>query len=131
MSEKRFQEGLERRKRVLGEAHVARAMDQAPEFTRDFQDFMTEYVWGGVWSAGGITSLRERSLIVTSILCALGKGHEMRLHMRGALRNGVTPEELKSVIYHILGYCGAPAALECFRAYAEAKAAFDAEQAAK
>lgn len=128
MSEDKYVKGLNRRTEVLGEAYVAQAMHNAPEFNKDFQKFLTETIWGSVWDGGAITDNRERSLITLSMVCALGKYNEIKIHIRAALRMGIAPEELKSIFYHVAGYCGAPAALECFRAYHEAKAAFDAEQ---
>jgi len=126
MSSEDFKEGLARRTQLLGEAYVQKAMREAPEFNRDIQQYVTEAVWGRVWS-GGELPLRERTLVTLSLICALGKYHEMKVHLRNALRNGIRPEELKALFFHVAGYCGAPAALECHRAYHEVVAAMAAE----
>jgi len=126
MSQEDFKEGLARRTQLLGEAYVQKAMHEAPEFNRDIQQYVTEAVWGRVWS-GGDLPLRERTLVTLSLICALGKYHEMKVHLRNALRNGIRPEELKALFFHVAGYCGAPAALECHRAYHEVVAAMAAE----
>jgi len=130
MSEETFKKGLERRTAVMGEAYVAQSMRNAPEFNSDFQRYLTENIWGTVWSGGAINSTRERILITLSMVCALGKTTEMKGHMRGALANGITPEELKSVFFHAAGYAGMPAALECFRAFHEVRTAWEAEASA-
>lgn len=126
MSKDSFHAGLARRKQLLGEAHVAKAMDQAPDFNRDIQHYITEAVWGMVWS-GGELAVRDRILVTVALVCALGKVPEMKVHLRAALRNGITPEQLKGIFFHVAGYCGAPAAQECFRVYHEVVAALEAE----
>jgi 4-carboxymuconolactone decarboxylase len=128
MSEDDYKQGLARRTKLLGEAYVAKAMQQAPEFNQDFQRYVTEAVWGKVWSGGSLPE-RDRILVTLSMVCALGKGPEMRVHLRSALRNGISPEEIKSVFFHVGGYCGAPAALECFRAMQDVTAAMATEAA--
>jgi 4-carboxymuconolactone decarboxylase len=127
MSNKDFEQGLARRTELLGEAYVAKAMHQAPAFNREIQEYITEAVWGKVWSSGEM-SLRERTLVTVSLVCALGRTAEMKVHLRNALRNGIRPEELKALFFHVAGYCGAPAAQECFRAYHEVVAAMAAEK---
>jgi 4-carboxymuconolactone decarboxylase len=127
MSNKDFEQGLARRTELLGEAYVAKAMHQAPAFNREIQEYITEAVWGKVWSSGEM-SLRERTLVTVSLVCALGRTAEMKVHLRNALRNGIQPEELKALFFHVAGYCGAPAAQECFRAYHEVVAAMAAEK---
>ncbi len=129
MSNDDFQEGLARRTQLLGEAYVAKALHQAPEFNRDIQEYITGAVWGQVWSSGEL-GLRERILVTVSLVCAQGKTTEMKVHMRNALRNGIKPEELKALFFHVAGYCGAPASQECFRAYHEVVAAMAEETAA-
>ncbi|HSW14432.1 MAG TPA: carboxymuconolactone decarboxylase family protein, partial [Solimonas sp.] len=123
-----FEEGLARRTQLLGEAYVTQALHQAPEFNRDIQQYVTEAVWGKVWS-GGELPVRERILVTVSLICAMGKTTEMKVHLRNALRNGIKPEELKALFFHVAGYCGAPAALECYRAYHEVVAGMAAETA--
>ena len=126
MSNDDFKEGLARRTQLLGEAYVGKALHQAPAFNRDIQEYITGAVWGRVWSSGELP-LRERILVTVSLACALGKVTEMKVHLRNALRNGIKPEELKAVFFHVAGYCGAPASQECFRAYHEVVASMHAE----
>ena len=126
MSNEDFKEGLARRTQLLGEAYVGKALHQAPAFNRDIQEYITGAVWGRVWSSGELP-LRERILVTVSLVCALGKTTEMKVHLRNALRNGIQPEELKAVFFHVAGYCGAPASQECFRAYHDVVASMQAE----
>jgi 4-carboxymuconolactone decarboxylase len=128
MSQDDFKEGLARRTELLGAAYVTQALHQAPEFNRDIQQYVTESVWGKVWSSGELP-LRERTLITVSLVAAQGRTTELKVHLRNALRNGIRPEELKALFFHVAGYCGAPAALECHRAYHEVVAAMAAESA--
>lgn len=127
MSSEDLEKGLARRTELLGEAYVANAMHNAPEFNRDIQAYVTEAVWGKVWS-GGELGLRERTLITVALVSAMGRTNEMKVHIRNALRNGIQPEELKALFFHVTGYCGAPAGLECHRAYHEVVAAMAAEK---
>lgn len=110
----RYQAGLRTRRAVLGDAHVERALTQQDELDRDFQDFITRFAWGEIWSRPGLP-LRERSLVTLALLAALNRGDEFRMHVAAALRNGVTPEEIKEVILHTSLYAGLPAANEAFR----------------
>lgn len=126
MSKADFEAGLARRTQLLGESYVAKAMHQAPAFNRDIQEYITEAVWGRVWSSGELP-IRDRILVTVSLLCAQGRAAEMKVHMRNALRNGIQPEELQALFFHVAGYCGAPAAQECFRAYHEVVAAMATE----
>lgn len=128
MSNDDFQQGLARRTALLGEDYVNKALNQAPEFNREIQEYITGAVWGQVWSAGEL-SLRERILVTVSLVSAQARTTEMKVHIRNALRNGIRPEELKALFFHVAGYCGAPTAQECFRAYHEVVAAMAAETA--
>jgi 4-carboxymuconolactone decarboxylase len=102
------------RKDVLGAEHVERSLRSATAFTRPVQELVTEYCWGAVWSRPGLER-RSRSMINLAMLTALNRGHELGVHVRGALNNGVTPEEIREVLLQATVYCGAPAGLEAFR----------------
>jgi 4-carboxymuconolactone decarboxylase len=106
--------GLEQRKAVLGAAHVQRSLDAATDFSRDMQELVTEYCWGAVWTREGL-ELKTRSMLNLAMLTALNRGHELAVHVRGALTNGVSPDEIKEVLMQTAIYCGVPAALESFR----------------
>ncbi len=102
------------RKEVLGAEYVDAAIKGADEFTRDLQNLVTEYAWGEIWSRPGL-SRRDRSLLNLAMLTALNRPHEFRLHVRGAIHNGVTKDEIKEVLLQTAVYCGAPAAIDSFR----------------
>ena len=113
-----FDKGLATRKQVMGEDFVARAFCGATEFTAPIQQYITRNAWGDVWQRPGL-DLKTRSLITVAMLTALGKQHELKGHVRGALNNGATPQELQEVLLHASIYCGLPAAVEAFRTAAE------------
>jgi 4-carboxymuconolactone decarboxylase len=113
-----FERGLATRKQVMGEDFVARAFGGATDFTRPIQAHITRAAWGDVWQRPGL-DLKTRSLITVAMLTALGKQHELKGHVRGALNNGATPEELQEVLLHAAVYCGVPTAVEAFRSAAE------------
>jgi 3-oxoadipate enol-lactonase/4-carboxymuconolactone decarboxylase len=106
-------EGMRIRREVLGDDHVDRAVESTTDFTADFQDFITRYAWGEVWSRPGLDR-RTRSAITLTALVALGRDHELALHVRAALRNGLTQDEIGEVILHSAVYCGVPAANRAF-----------------
>lgn len=114
----RFEQGLAMRKQVMGEDFVAKALGNATEFTLPIQQFVTRNAWGDVWLREGL-DLKTRSLITVAMLTALGKQHELKGHVRGALNNGASVAELQEVLLHASIYCGLPAAVEAFRAAAE------------
>ncbi|MEE9210665.1 MAG: carboxymuconolactone decarboxylase family protein [Kiloniellales bacterium] len=114
MDKERFEAGLAARKDVLGADYVQDALDKADDFNRDFQELLTEYCWGTCWADASLDR-RQRSLLNLGMLAALNRMHEWELHFRGALRNGLSPEELKSVLTQIAVYCGVPTGVECFR----------------
>ena len=114
MDKERFEAGLAARKDVLGADYVQDAFDKADDFNRDFQELLTEYCWGTCW-ADATLDRRQRSLLNLGMLAALNRMHEWELHFRGALRNGLSPEELKSILTQIAVYCGIPTGVECFR----------------
>ena len=104
---------MKTRREVLGDEHVDRAIESTTEFTADFQDLITRYAWGEVWSRPGLDR-RARSLVTITALVATGREHELEMHVRAALRNGVTPDELKEVLLMCAVYCGLPAANGAF-----------------
>jgi 4-carboxymuconolactone decarboxylase len=110
--------GLATRRAVLGDAYVDAALAKATPFTAPLQELVTRHAWGNTWQRPGI-DLRTRSLVTVSMLVALGRTHELKIHVRGALNNGVTPAELQEVFLHASVYCGFPAAVDAFRAAAE------------
>ncbi|MFD1212011.1 carboxymuconolactone decarboxylase family protein [Arthrobacter sp. GCM10027362] len=112
--EQTFQEGLEIRKEVLGAAHVERSLANVSEFARPMQELVTEYCWGAVWSREGLER-KTRSMINLAMLTALNRGHELSVHVKGAINNGCTPEEIQEVLMQTAIYVGVPAALESFR----------------
>jgi 3-oxoadipate enol-lactonase/4-carboxymuconolactone decarboxylase len=106
-------DGMRIRREVLGDDHVDRAIESTTDFTADFQDFITRYAWGEIWARPGLDR-RTRSAITLTALIALGRDHELALHVRAALRNGLTPDEIGEVILHAAVYCGVPAANRAF-----------------
>lgn len=114
----RYQRGMEVRRAVLGDAHVERAARNTSGFNEEFQQLITRYAWGEMWTRPGLPR-QVRSLITVAMLVALNRPDELRLHLRAALRNGVTPEELKELLLHASVYCGVPAANHAFHMAAE------------
>ncbi len=110
--------GIDVRRAVLGAEHVDRSLANVSEFSRAMQELVTEYCWGTIWSRPGLER-RDRSLLNIAMLTALNRMHELKLHVRGALNNGVTPAEIREVLLQAGIYCGAPAGLEAFRAAEE------------
>ncbi|MGE0100421.1 MAG: carboxymuconolactone decarboxylase family protein [Hydrogenophaga sp.] len=113
-ADKDFDKGLTTRKQVMGEDFVAQAFGNASPFSLPMQQYITRNAWGDVWQRPGL-DLKTRSLITVAMLTALGKQHELRGHVRGALNNGATPEEIQEVLLHASIYCGVPSAVEAFR----------------
>ena len=109
-----FAKGLAKRVEVLGAAHVQKSLDSVDAFSKPIQQFVTEAAWGGVWGRDGLDA-RSRSMITVAMLTALGRQHELAVHVRGALNNGVTARELQEILLQSAIYAGAPAALEAFR----------------
>lgn len=107
-------EGLEVRRQVMGDEFVDKAFANATEFTRPLQDFITANAWGSAWCRGGI-DLKTRSLITIAMLTALGRQHELRGHVRGALNNGASAAEIQEILLHAAVYCGVPLAADAFR----------------
>jgi 4-carboxymuconolactone decarboxylase len=113
MSDSRFDEGMRVRREVLGDAHVDRALANATPLDADFQRWITESAWGGVWSRPGLDR-RTRSLITVGILAALGRDDEFRLHLHASQNNGVTQPEITEMLFHVAVYAGVPAANHAF-----------------
>lgn len=123
--EERHEQGMRVRREVLGDAHVDRAEGKKSELTADFQDFLTRYAWGEVWDRPGLDR-RSRSVATLAALVALRAENEIAMHVRAALRNGLTPEEIGEVILHTALYAGLPAANAAF---AIAQSVIDGEEA--
>lgn len=109
-----FEDGLAIRKEVLGAAHVERSLANVSEFSRPMQELVTEYCWGAVWSREGLDR-KTRSMLNLAMLTALNRGHELSVHVKGAITNGCTPEEIQEILMQTAIYVGVPAALESFR----------------
>jgi 4-carboxymuconolactone decarboxylase len=111
--ESRFAAGMGVRRAVLGDEHVDKAQASADQFSAEFQDLITRYAWGEIWTRPGLARA-TRSLLVIAILVALNRGEELRLHIRASINNGVTREEIKEVLLQCAIYCGVPAANSAF-----------------
>lgn len=109
-----FEQGLETRRAVLGADYVDAAIANADDFNRPLQELVTEYCWGEVWNRPGLDR-RTRSMLNLAMLTALNRPHELKLHVKGALNNGVTKEEIREVLMQTAMYCGVPAAVDSFR----------------
>ncbi|MDH2236608.1 4-carboxymuconolactone decarboxylase [Pigmentiphaga sp. GD03639] len=118
MNEERYQAGLKIRREVLGDAYVDNSLKQADAFARPMQELVTEYCWGEAWSRAGLDR-RTRSMLNLAMLTALNRQHELKVHVRGALNNGVTKEEIGEVFIQAAIYCGVPAGLESVRSARE------------
>jgi 4-carboxymuconolactone decarboxylase len=110
----RHQQGMQLRRAVLGDEHVDRAVTGTTAFTEDFQDLITRYAWGEIWTRSGLDR-RMRSAITMTALVARGHYEELALHVRASLRNGLTPDEIAEVLLHSAIYCGVPAANSAFK----------------
>ena len=116
MTDSAHERGMKVRREVLGDEHVDRAIERTSEHTADFQDFITRYAWGEIWSRPGLDR-RTRSCITLAALVALGRFDELELHIRAAQRTGVTNEEIKEVLLQCAVYCGVPAANSAFAVF--------------
>jgi len=110
----RFDAGLKTRREVLGPEWVDKAMADVNDFNREFTDLLNTYCWNDIWNRPGLPR-KTRSVLNLGMLCALGKEHELKLHIRGALNNGLTRDEIKEVFLQVAIYCGVPAAVVAFR----------------
>lgn len=115
-----YENGLKVRTEVMGETHVKRSLDSATPFTQPLQDWIIEHAWGSTWQDEEILPRKYRSLITLALLIAQKSPNELKGHVRGAINNGATVEEIREVLMHSLPYCGAPATQEAFRAAIEA-----------
>jgi 4-carboxymuconolactone decarboxylase len=118
MHDEQYQKGLNTRREVMGDAFVARALNATTPFTQPIQDHISRNAWGDVWQREGLDR-KTRSLITVAMLTALGKQNELKGHLRGALNNGATVQELQEVLLHAAIYCGIPTSVEAFRTAAE------------
>jgi 4-carboxymuconolactone decarboxylase len=124
MANDRFEKGLALRKQVLGADYVERSMATADDFSRPMQELSTEYCWGYVWTRPGL-ELRDRSLINLAMISALNRPHELKLHVKAALNNGLSREEIREVLLQVAVYCGVPAGIDSVRIAREAFAEVD------
>ncbi|MCY1288379.1 4-carboxymuconolactone decarboxylase [compost metagenome] len=128
MNQELFEKGFANRKAVLGAEHVERSYAAADSFNKPMQELVTEYCWGAVWGDETLP-FKTRSIINLAALTAMNQHHELGVHVKGALTNGVTREEIRAVLMQAAIYCGVPAALAAFRVASEAIKAWDAEHA--
>jgi 4-carboxymuconolactone decarboxylase len=124
MASELFDKGMKIRTEVLGEAYVSKAMAGMDEFTRPLQELVTEYCWGAVWGRPGLER-SERSLLNLGMISVLNRPHELKAHIRGALTNGVTREQICEVFLQVAIYAGVPAAVDSFRIAREMFAELD------
>ena len=127
MDQQTFDRGLEIRKSVLGKEFVENAFKSADDFNRPLQELVTEYCWGAVWGRPQLER-KTRSLLNLAMISALNRPHELKLHVAGALKNGVTREEIREVFLQVAIYCGVPAAVDAFRVAREAFAQLDQQK---
>lgn len=109
-----FEKGLKTRREVMGDSYVNAALDKATDFSQPMQKLVTEFCWDEIWNRPGL-SRRDRSILNLGMLAALNRPHELRGHVRGALTNGVTQEELTEIFLQVAVYCGVPAGIDSFR----------------
>jgi 4-carboxymuconolactone decarboxylase len=119
MNQELFEKGLKTRREVLGAEYVDASIRNADDFNLEMQELVTQYCWGDVWNRPGLDR-RTRSLLNLAMLTALNRPHELKLHVRGAINNGVTKAEVKEVFLQAAIYCGVPAAIDAFRAAKDA-----------
>jgi 4-carboxymuconolactone decarboxylase len=129
VSKERYENGKIVREQILGPAHVARTANNRTPFNADFQDFLMEYAWGVIWSRPGIDQ-KTRAMITISMLVAMGRMDELKLHIRATRNTGVTPDEVKEIMMHAAVYAGVPVAFGSFQIAAQLFAEMDKEDAA-
>ena len=120
MDEKTYDRGLEIRKAVVGADYVERSLASADDFTRPLQELVTQYCWGEIWGREGVVDRRTRSILNIGMLIALNRPQELKLHVRGGLRNGLSEDEVRELVLQAAIYCGVPAALDASRIAREA-----------
>lgn len=118
MNKDLFDKGLQVRREVLGDAYVDASLKTADDFGRDMQELVTQYCWGDIWTRPGLDR-KTRSFLNLAMLAALNRPHELKAHVRGAINNGLTKDEIKEVFLQVAIYCGVPAAIDSFRAARE------------
>ena len=123
----RYEKGMEVRRAVLGDEHVNRSLQNTSDFNRDFQELITRYAWGEIWTRPGLPR-HTRSLIVIATLVALNRPEELRMHIRAAFNNGVSRDDIKEVLLQSAVYCGVPAANSAFHAAEEVLAEMSAKK---
>jgi len=126
MNDELFERGLEIRKSVLGSEYVEKSLASADEFTLPLQRLVTEYCWGACWGREELPK-KIRSMLNLAMLACLGRNHELKIHTKGAIRNGCTKDEIREVLLQVAIYCGVPAAVDSFRVAKEALAELEAE----
>ncbi|MEI4768740.1 4-carboxymuconolactone decarboxylase [Psychrobacillus sp. FJAT-51614] len=126
MNKEKFEKGLEIRRSVLGADYVDNSINNATDFNMPMQELVTEYCWGEVWARPGLPK-KTRSMINLAMITALNRPHELKLHVRGAINNGVTKEEIQEVLLQTAIYCGVPAAIDSFRTAKEVLDEIDKE----
>jgi 4-carboxymuconolactone decarboxylase len=119
-----FDKGMEIRKSVLGKEFVEKSFASADDFNMPMQELTTEYCWGAVWGRDGLPK-KTRSMLNLAMLCALNRPHELKMHLKGALTNGVTKEEIREILLQVAIYCGIPAGVDAFRIARETFAELD------
>jgi len=124
--QERYQEGMIVRREILGDAHVDRTLERLNSFNEDFQNLITRYAWGEIWTRPGLER-KTRILITVALLVAVNRPDEFRMYVKAAIQNGVSQAELKEVLLHTAIYCGLPAANASFRAAEEVLAALDSK----
>ena len=124
MSSEMFEKGISKRRKVLGDEYVDKALATADEFGADLQKLITEYAWGEVWNKESLTD-KERSMINLGMIAALNRPHELKLHIKGALNNGLTKDQIRDIFLQVTVYCGAPAGIDSMRLAREAFAEID------
>ena len=127
MSESQFDRGMAVRRAVLGDAHVDASMENATDFTRDFQRYLTENVWGDIWTRPGLER-KTRSMLVIAITAALGRLEELELHLRASRNTGITRDEVKELLLQVGAYAGVPAANTAFKIAAKVYRQIDEER---
>jgi 4-carboxymuconolactone decarboxylase len=127
MDKATFDRGLDIRKSVLGAEFVEKALASADDFNRPLQELVTEYCWGAVWGRDGLPK-KTRSMLNLAMLSCLNRPHELKVHVKGALRNGLSKDEIREIFLQVAIYCGVPAAVDSFRIAREAFAEYDNEK---
>ncbi|MFL1454111.1 carboxymuconolactone decarboxylase family protein [Marinobacter sp. GN3S48] len=126
MSSELFEKGLNIRREVLGDEYVDNSLKNADEFSMPLQELTTEYCWGAVWGRETL-SKQQRSMINLAMISALNRPHELALHLRGAMNNGLSREEIREILLQVAVYCGIPAGIDSFRIARQVFAEYDAE----